>query len=113
MILTLIPDLLIRSRIQGVTGNRPIRHAASQAQLIDMVSQSPGSIVILDLDKVGNDPTALIGKLISKSANVVGFCSHVNYEVAQNGREAGCSVVLTRSQLVTRLPAILEGIHAS
>lgn len=113
MILTWIPDLLIRSKIQGVTGNRPVRHATSLAQLIDMASQSKGSIVILDLDKVGNDATALIGKLISESATVVGFCSHVNHETAQNGREAGCSVVLTRSQLATRLPAVLESIHAS
>lgn len=113
MILTLIPDLLMRSKVQGLTGGRPIRHAASRQQLIDLVSDISEHVVILDLDSAGNDAGPFIGKLVAKHVRVIGFYSHVHPSIAQMGRDAGCNVVMTRSQVASRLPALLDEVYAS
>ncbi len=76
------------------------------------LTQARPAVIILDLNATSADAVALIQQLKSDpalgSVPVVGFVSHVQVEVQQAARAAGCDAVLPRSKFSATLPALLR-----
>ncbi len=117
MIVTSIPDLLLQSRVRSILSRigQPCRNETSREKLIQAVTVERSPVVILDLENPAHDAAGLIRELTQSSSEVkvVGFHSHVNHEIRRECLQAGCSHVLTRSQLEHQLPAIIESAHVS
>jgi hypothetical protein len=86
------PDLMDRSRIAaGVPGVVFVR-------TIDELAAAPARLVLVDLSRPG--VLDVVGTL---TAPVVGFGSHVDDELLQAARTAGCADVLPRSRFFRQL----------
>lgn len=107
--LVLCDDLIFSSRITG-TGEAlglPARVARTPAQLEQLARAQPPACVIVDLHCPGLDITALVPRLREGRGAmpfIVGYGSHVDVATLRRAREAGCDLVLPRSQFVEDLP---------
>ena len=76
------------------------------------LAQPRPAVLIVDLNATSADPIALIRQLKSDpalgSVPVVGFVSHVQVEVQEAARAAGCDAVLPRSKFSATLPDLLR-----
>jgi hypothetical protein len=91
-VVAVAPDLMDRSRItSAVPGVRFVTPGELAAVDAD--------VLLLDLSRPG--VLELVGSL---TARTVGFCPHVDDELAARAREAGCDEVLARSVFFRRLP---------
>ena len=85
--------------------------AAPREALVYLNHNTP-SLIILDLNCTSLDPLKLIEHLKSTTAlrgiTLIGFVSHVQAELIQKAREAGCDIVLARSAFSKNLPQILK-----
>jgi CheY-like chemotaxis protein len=76
------------------------------------LAQPRAAVLIVDLNATSADPIALIRQLKSDpalgSVPVVGFVSHVQVELQQAARAAGCDQVLPRSKFSATLPDLLR-----
>jgi CheY-like chemotaxis protein len=108
--LLLSDDLIFSSRIagearaQGVT----VKTARSVEALEALARQPSPRCVLLDLALAG----PVIGELVRRLRDggvprVVAYGSHVDTATLRAAREAGCDVVLPRSQFVEELPRAL------
>jgi hypothetical protein len=88
-----VPDLMDRSRFpSGVT------FVATPDDLVGV----DGDLVIVDLGRAG-----VLEVLPRIGVRTIGFGSHVDTELLDAARAAGCTEVLPRSQLFRRLPDLL------
>jgi CheY-like chemotaxis protein len=75
-------------------------------------AQTHPPLIILDLNCTALDPVKLIEDLKSSAAlkeiPLIGYVSHVQAELIQKAREAGCDQVLARSAFSKDLPQILK-----
>jgi CheY-like chemotaxis protein len=101
-------DLIFTSRVtataraKGLTVT-PVRSADDA---ISRARESSPACVIVDLHTAGGDLTALMTGLREASPampRVVAYGSHVNKELLQAAREAGCDLVLPRSKFANEL----------
>lgn len=114
-ILVVVDDLIFLSKIQHAAAllNVPLETASPGGLRAKMVANVPGA-VILDLNhRSGQAIDAL--RAVKEDADtrdvmVVGFVSHVQADLIDAARKAGCDVVLARSAFSQRLPEILQGL---
>ncbi len=101
-------DLIFTSRVtataraKGLTVT-PVRSAA---EAVRRAGESPPACVIVDLHTAGNDLPELLAGLRAACPTmprVVAYGSHVNKELLQAARDAGCDVVLPRSKFAASL----------
>jgi hypothetical protein len=91
-----VPDLMDRSRLGG-----SVNFVRAPAEL---VAASVGAdLVLVDLGRPG-----VLEVLSSIGAPTIGFASHVDRELIDAARVAGCGEVLARSAFFSRLPRLLE-----
>lgn len=96
MIAAYVPDLMDRSRLAGVPG---IEFVSSPAAL----ASTSADTVVVDLSRAG-----VLDVLPSLAAGrIIGFGSHVDRDLLTAARAAGCTEVLTRSQLFGRVAEVL------
>lgn len=88
-----VPDLMDRSKLPGAA------FARTPADLVDMEAD----VFVVDLSRPGvlDVLPALVGR------HVVGFGSHVDGELLEAARAAGCTEVLPRSKFFARLGELL------
>ena len=106
----LCDDLMFTSRITGTARalNLDMRVCRRPADLQNLAAAHPLECAIVDLDQPGLDIAALVAAVKqSGPATVIGFGSHVAAETLRAAREAGCDLVLPRSQFVQVLAAEL------
>jgi DNA-binding NarL/FixJ family response regulator len=97
-------DLIFSSRITatGRAQNIAIGVCKTVDQLLTKVTSPMG--VILDLNNPTLESATTIPKLRACGASrIVAYCSHVDTERILAAREAGCDLVLARSQFVSKL----------
>jgi hypothetical protein len=94
------PDLMDRSRIAAAVPDAVFVRGA------DELATTPARIALLDLSRPG--ALLVIPRI---EAPVVGFASHVDDELIDAAREAGCREVLPRSRFFRRLPEIVGGVE--
>ena len=101
-------DLIFVSRVtttaraKGLTVT-PVRSAE---QAVRAARESPPACVIVDLHTAGADLPGLLAGLrgaCPAMPRVVAYGSHVNKDLLQAARDAGCDVVLPRSKFVKEL----------
>jgi hypothetical protein len=91
-----VPDLMDRSKL----ARADVRFARSPADLVDMEAD----VFVVDLSRPGvlEVLPALEGR------RVVGFGSHVDVELLEAARVAGCAEVLPRSKFFARAAELLS-----
>ena len=100
-VLMLSDDLIFSSKV-AATGRAhgiPVAVARSVPSLTKKAGEQPPACVILDLNHSVFDLTMVLAELKKDSApRVLGFGSHVDKELLVAAREAGCDLVMPRSQ---------------
>ena len=88
-----VPDLMDRSRFPN-----GVRFVSDPARLSD-----PADLVVIDLARFPS-----LDVLASIEARTIGFAPHVDGDLAEAARAAGCDEVLARSIFFRRLGEILS-----
>ena len=92
-----VPDLMDRSRLAGLD----VEFVATPADLAATASE----VVVLDLGRPG-----VLDALPSLAGRrTIGFGSHVDRELLDAARTAGCDEVMPRSEFFRRARELLEG----
>jgi hypothetical protein len=95
-----VPDLMDRSRVEiaGRDAGRGVEFVSRPGDLTDAVAGG-ARLVVIDLSQAG-----VLEVLPSLgSAHTVGFASHVDKELLEAAKRAGCDEVLARSAVFRRL----------
>ncbi len=108
-VLAIVDDLFFRTKIVETARHVGVELAcfATPKDLVDEFLANPPALVILDLN-LSNDPFDALERLPrGNSVPLVAFLSHVQTDLAERARRAGCTAVMPRSQFSKELPAIL------
>ena len=116
--LLLSDDLIFTSRITGTARDLglSIKPARSVEALNALIGQHSPNCIIVDLSNPGlriADLIQSLRKTCSPTPRVVAYGSHVDTATLRAAREAGCDLVLPRSQFVEELPRALSGWMAA
>jgi DNA-binding NarL/FixJ family response regulator len=109
--LLLSDDLIFSSRITAVARDLSleVRVAKSADALLSLARQRPPACAILDLSnpglKIGECVAAL--KSLAPRPRIIAYGSHVDTATLRAARDAGCDLVMPRSQFVAELPVAL------
>lgn len=115
-VLALVPDLMDRSKVSaaaaGIDGCPAVEFVSSSAGLASRLAEAASegtavSLVLLDLSRAG--ALERVAEAAGAGARVVAFGSHVDRDVLDAAREAGCHEVLARSAFFGRLADVLAG----
>lgn len=112
--IVLINDLFFQAKLRetakltGIT----LEIAATGEQLLAAAAANPSAMVIVDL----NGPQGAVDTLervcesngAGNPRRVIAFLSHVQTELAERARSAGCREVMPRSQFTQNLATILR-----
>lgn len=106
--IVLSDDLLFSSRISGTARAHAgtVKIARSPAVLHQMLQQEKPTCVIVDLGHPGLDVADLVrrlGELGQPRPRLIAYGSHVDAHTLRQARQAGCDLVLPRSQFVAEL----------
>ena len=109
-VLALVDDLFFQAKILETAKHLGITvrtSTTSDALLAEIAKETP-DLVIVDLNAHGA-PLQAIGKVRAGHPGLplIGFLSHVQTNLAQQARTAGCTHVLPRSQFTHDLATIL------
>jgi len=108
-VLALVDDLFFRAKIIETARHVGVELAcfATPQDLVDEALAKPPAVVIMDLN-ARNDPISALEQLArGNSIPLVAFLSHVQTDLAERARQAGCTEVMPRSQFSKELPTIL------
>ncbi|MHB1710475.1 MAG: hypothetical protein ACYCV7_03600 [Acidimicrobiales bacterium] len=103
-VVAFVPNLLDRSRVESAVpaSGASIEFVGDISELASAAAAG-AELVIIDLDRPG-----VMGVLPGLGeTRTLGFGSHVNPDLLQSARNAGCDEVLTRSAMFRRLASIL------
>lgn len=113
-VLAVVEDLFFVAKInQAATQvGAEIKYARSQAQGIELAHTERPSLIILDLNADGCAPLELLAQLKAaaelREIPTLGFVSHVQTDLQEHARQAGCDRVVTRSTFSRDLLVILS-----
>lgn len=94
-----VPDLMDRSRVAAATAHADVTFVRSPADLVEVGAE----VVLVDLARPG--VLAALGEL--GTVRTIGFASHVDRELIEAARAAGCGEVLPRSRFFSSLAELL------
>jgi CheY-like chemotaxis protein len=110
-ILALVDDLFFLAKMQGTARQlgRELQAVSTGAALIAETAQAPAALIIVDLN-ARQGPLEALEKLCAagNQTPVIAFLSHVQVELAERARAAGCRQVLPRSKFTQELASILS-----
>jgi DNA-binding NarL/FixJ family response regulator len=109
----LCDDLIFFSRVAGTARAQgfTVQQSRSPSALLEAAKSNPPAAVILDLQHEGLDLPQLLADLrqvVSVMPRTVAFGSHVEAETLQAARQAGCDLVMPRSQFAKMLEDSLK-----
>ncbi len=110
MILAIVDDLLFRSKLEAVAAQLGTSLTIAMDAGPTLRPGSQWSRVLIDLNLSHGDALAMVRDLRAAHPGmpVIGYCSHVQYDLQQHALEAGCTRVLPRSAFVQQLPELLS-----
>ncbi len=118
-VLLLVDDLFFRAKITETARHMGVEleAASSVDSLVEMALTRPNesgsagtrtALILVDLNARGNPVGALDRlKAAGNQTPVIAFLSHVQVELAERARAAGCSEIMPRSKFTQELAAIL------
>ena len=111
--IVLIDDLFFQAKLHetakltGVT----LETVSTGEQLVKSAAANPAALIIVDLNARQGALEARSNRIAAKGSGnrrrVIAFLSHVQTELAEKAREAGCQEVMPRSKFTQNLAAIL------
>lgn len=109
-VLALVDDLFFQAKITetakhvGVT----VRACSTADALLAQIAQAKPNLIVVDLN-ARSSPVAALPKIQSTADGIplVAFLSHVQTDLMQQARAAGCRRVMARSQFTRDLATIL------
>lgn len=108
--LALVDDLFFQAKMLETAKQLSVqlRTFSTADALLGEVAKSDPRIVIVDLN-AKDHPVEAIARLQSRSPDLplVAFLSHVQTDLAERARSAGCARILPRSQFTRELATIL------
>jgi len=114
VVLVAVDDLFFLAKIGSVAKHVGVAlvEARSARSLEDQLAGEPPRLVILDLNSTALAPLDQIRRMKTdprlESTRIVAFLSHVQVELEQAARAAGCDEVLPRSRFSSQLAEILK-----
>ncbi len=109
-VVVLIDDVFFQAKLYETAKQVGVelRACASPEALAAEINRESPKLVIVDLNARA-DPLAAIERLQAAGAprNIIGFFSHVQTELAERARAAGCSNLMPRSKFTQSLATIL------
>jgi DNA-binding NarL/FixJ family response regulator len=113
-VVALVDDLFFQAKLRETARQTGItlESAAKGEQLLAAAAASPAALVIVDLN--ARDGALEAVEQLNKSQapgnrrRVIAFLSHVQTELAERARAAGCEQVMPRSSFTRNLAAILR-----
>ena len=111
-----VDDMFFAAKILGAAEavGRRVERIKSLEQMERETTADPPSLLILDLNSGKIDPIQTIKLCRSRpelsEVPILGFVSHVQVALKQEAEEAGCGLVLPRSQFTQKLNEIVSGI---
>ncbi len=109
-VVALMDDLFFQMKLAETAKQLGVelKVAVNADALLGLMQNTP-KLVIVDLNS-RSLPIQTIEKLrqVQKDVRVVGFLSHVQRELAEQARAAGCDEVMPRSSFTQNLAAILS-----
>jgi DNA-binding NarL/FixJ family response regulator len=116
-VMAVVEDLLFFSKIQQAAKILNVEVAAvAPSRAAEKAGQGQISGVIVDLNHRSGQAVEVIRALkaaaASNSLNIIAFASHVQTELIESARAAGCDRVLARSAFSAQLPNILAELAA-
>ena len=114
LIAVLVDDMFFNSKINSAAaeGGRRIERIKTKEQLENLAENQP-SLILIDLNSNRFDPVQTIEFLKSsaelKEIPIVSFVSHVQTDLINAARTAGCDYVLPRSVFTQTLKEIITG----
>ena len=118
LIVTFVDDMFFNSKINSAAAEcgRRIEQVKSKEQL-ETLAENPPSIILIDLNSDRFDPVQTIQFLKSregiKDTPIVSFVSHVQTDLINAARAAGCDYVLPRSVFTQTLKGVITGDFSS
>lgn len=112
-ILAVVEDMIFLSKILETAGKVGVAvEPVDPAKVVERVKQLPAQALILDLNHRSGLAVGLLRSLkagpATKHIPVLGFLSHVQADLAEAVRAAGCDQVMARSAFSAQLPQLLE-----
>ncbi|MGH9177353.1 MAG: hypothetical protein ACRD0N_02205 [Acidimicrobiales bacterium] len=98
-----VPDLMDRSKVAGAAG------PATEVTFVrspDELAGRGADLAVVDLSRPG--ALEALSALAEAGARTVGFASHVDRELMEAARAAGCEQVLPRSRFFATLGELLR-----
>ncbi len=105
VVVAVVPDLMDRSKVSAAAQATGVEVTFVPVGRVD--PEAPADLVLIDLSRPGS--LAAVAALAAVGRDMIGFGSHVDTEVLDAARIAGCRQVLARSAFFARLPALLVG----
>src|SRR5262245_14751867 len=112
-IVAAVDDLFFLTKIETTARQVGVRvvEARNARMLEERLAEATPRLVLLDLNSKACVPMEAIRRIKSDprlaATRVIGFLSHVQVELEQAAREAGCDLVLPRSKFSAQLGDIL------
>mgnify|MGYP001557836200 FL=1 len=112
-VLAVVDDLVFRGKIESAATHLGVvlSVAPDSSATLKLLGGVTWSLVIVDLDLAASQPLELIRAVrqVVPTAQILGYCSHVQVDLQKQAKRAGCTSVLTRAAFVQGLPALLAG----
>ena len=110
-VVALVDDIFFQAKIQETARHLGVelRTVGSGDALIEEVEKQPPRLVIVDLN-ARQGPLEAVEKLGARgdATLMIGFLSHVQVDLAERARAAGCREVMPRSKFTQNLATILS-----
>ncbi|MBI3405890.1 MAG: hypothetical protein HY046_10590 [Acidobacteria bacterium] len=111
IVIAYMDDIFFKAKLEETARHTgaSLKFAMSAEELLALGTSHPEALVVVDLNATG-DPVAAIQELrkADKQRNILGFFSHVQTELAERAKAAGCTQVMPRSKFTKHLAEILS-----
>jgi AmiR/NasT family two-component response regulator len=114
-VFALVDDLFFRAKIVETARQVEVELAcfATPQDLVDEARAHSPALILVDLNSTQNPMGAITQLSPGNSMPIVAFLSHVQTDLAETARRAGCTEVMPRSQFSKELPTILSRAKAA
>lgn len=112
-ILVVVDDIFFLAKIQQTARQLGVAvESVSPDALPERIAKDGAAAILLDLNHRSGKAVSIVqsvkGDPATRSITVVAFLSHVQTDVAQAARTAGCDRVMARSAFSQQLPTLLQ-----
>jgi FixJ family two-component response regulator len=115
-VVALLDNLFFQARVLDVAKRAgvSVRTVSTAAQFLAEARENPAALLVVDLDARAKAIEA-IEQLLATGIRqpVIAFLSHIEVDLAERARAAGCRQVLSRFEFTQGLPDILAAAKAA